>query len=45
MERDTNKDRFQKVNEMRKTWVEINHFFEGSMEHNWTKWNVTDDGF
>jgi hypothetical protein len=44
MERDTNIDRFQRVNEMRKTWVEINHLLEGNMEHNLIIWNVKDDG-
>jgi len=29
---------------MKKTWVEINHIFEGNMKHNWIIWNVKDDG-
>jgi MinD-like ATPase involved in chromosome partitioning or flagellar assembly len=44
MEKDINMDRLQRVYEMKKTWVEINHLLEGSMEHNWIIWSVRDDG-
>jgi len=45
MERDTNKDKQQRINEMKKTWVQINHLREGNMEHNWIIWSVKDDEF
>ncbi len=32
-ERDSDRNRFQKINDMRKTWVEINQFFESSTKH------------
>jgi hypothetical protein len=44
MEIDTYIDKFQKVNKMKKTWVEINHLLESNMEHNSIIWNVKDDG-
>jgi hypothetical protein len=34
----------QRVNEMIKTWVEINHLLEGSTKQNWIIWSVRDDG-
>jgi hypothetical protein len=44
MEKDIDKDKLQKVYEMKKTWVEINHLLEGNMEHSWITWSVRDDG-
>jgi hypothetical protein len=44
MEKDINRNMLQKINEMRKTWVKINHLLEGKMEHNWIILNVRDDG-
>jgi hypothetical protein len=43
MKRDINKDKLQRINEMKKTWVEMNHLLEGSMEHSWIIWSVKDD--
>jgi len=45
MEKDIDKDKLQRVYEMRKTWVEINRLLEGNMEHSWITWSVRDDGF
>jgi len=44
MQKDIDRNKFQKVYEMKKTWVEINHLFESSMEHSWMIWNIKDDG-
>jgi hypothetical protein len=44
MEKYINGDKLQRVYKMIKTWVEINHLLEGSMEHSWIIWSVRDDG-
>jgi hypothetical protein len=44
MQKNIDTNRLQRVYEMRKTWVEINHVFENSMEHSWIIWSVKDDG-
>jgi hypothetical protein len=43
MEKDIDINKFQRVYEMRKTWVEINHLLESNMEHNWIIWSVRDE--
>jgi hypothetical protein len=30
MEKDIDKDKLQRIDEMKKTWVEINHLLEGN---------------